>query len=137
MDEVSERLGFEPVFPPVRDIDPRLLWIGYDGDADSLMVYFYGKPLPAVSVDVNPCVYLRVDPVSHAVVGLQIEGFLARAVREDPRLLEFAGAAGLSDDEIEAIRRGIDATTRQRVALRSLLGELATSAAREPATTEA
>ncbi len=77
---------FHPRWPAPRTIDAARVAFGYDRLSDTLFVDWYGIALPAVSVlapeasdDLD--VYLRVDPVSEEVVGLQIEGVAATAQR--------------------------------------------------------
>jgi len=84
----------------------------YDRAADELDVDFYGEARPAVSVPLDQgdrdYIYLRVDPASRQVVGLQIEAFLAYAVKQHPDFLAalvVADLPGFNDLEATRLRR--------------------------------
>lgn len=81
----------------------------YDRRADMLLVDFYGHPEPAISVPIDAgdrdFLYLRVDPETRRVVGLQIEAFLAYAVHQDPIFIEALAIADLRDySDLEATK---------------------------------
>ncbi|MCC6313918.1 MAG: hypothetical protein IT337_07875 [Thermomicrobiales bacterium] len=116
------------------DLDPRRLHLPelhelprgglrfeYDRPSDTMYVDFYGKALPAVSVPVDrgdrDYLYLRVDPETKRVVGLQIEAFLAYATKQEPYLLAAAFLAqlrGFTDIEIAQLRRAIGESVARR-----------------------
>jgi hypothetical protein len=59
-----------------REIDPTQLWVNYRADADSLTVYFTGKPVPSVWDDVDEYAYIGVSLENENVVtGVKIEHF--------------------------------------------------------------
>lgn len=90
---------------------PGDLVIAYDRRSDTLMVHFYGRGIPAVSVPVGDeerdIFYMRVEPRTQRPVGIQIEGFLGSFVAEHPELdtlLDVAELRGVTRDEIQGIR---------------------------------
>jgi len=104
---------FRPRWPERETVDPERVGFTYDRPSDTLFVDFSGRPRPAVSVPADARfgtvdIYLRVDPASEEVVGLQIEGVLAAADRPawlldalaltDPTKSDLAG--------VDVIRRG-------------------------------
>ena len=119
----------EPKMPRSEDLDPRLMVVSYDDVSDTLMLHFFGQGRPAVSMEVRNGFFLRVDPETHQVVGVQVEAFLSRAVIEDPELLEVAEAAGIPEQTIQRIRRRITPDAMKAAAASTLLRRL------QPATT--
>ena len=117
-------LGFDPILPSAAEIDPSQLVLSYNDAADTLYVHFFERGQPATSVDVDECLYLRVDEISHRVVGLQIEGFLIRAVREHPDWLPLAELAGIPAEEIEKARSAIDIERRREAVVIPILKQL-------------
>ncbi|MBX6723470.1 MAG: hypothetical protein IRY92_09585 [Dactylosporangium sp.] len=115
--------------PRSEDLDPRLMVVSYDDVSDTLMLHFFGQGRPAVSMEVRNGFFLRVDPETHQVVGVQVEAFLSRAVIEDPELLEVAEAAGIPEQTIQRIRRRITPDAMKAAAASTLLRRL------QPATT--
>lgn len=98
---------FRPRWPDRGTVDPERVGFAYDRPSDTLFIDFSGRPRPAASVPADARfgmvdIYLRVDPVSEEVVGLQIEGVLAAADRPawlldalalaDPTKSDLAGA---------------------------------------------
>ena len=84
----------------------------YDRPSDTLFVDFYGEARPAASVTLDrgnrDYLYARVDPVTDAVVGLQIERFLSYAIRQHPELvdaLDTSTLVGISRDDLDLISR--------------------------------
>ncbi len=77
----------------------------YDRDTDTFSFYLFGRQHPSVVFHTGNVADLLVDPQTEVIVGYQIEGYRARAVYEAPWLLLYAGLAGISDAEVEAIRR--------------------------------
>jgi uncharacterized small protein (DUF1192 family) len=102
-----------------------------------LMVDFTGENLPAVSVPLDlggnrDYLYLRLDPTSEDVLGLQIEDFFAYAIHRHLYLvdmLELAILHGITPAEIARLRRELAPNTRRRAAVNSLFDELATLSA--------
>jgi hypothetical protein len=121
---IAESLGFDPILPGPAEIDPARLAFGYNDAADTLYVFFYERGQPAVSVDVDEFLYLLVDRRSQRVVGLQIEGYLAFAVREHPEWLPLAELAGIPQAEIDKARAAIDEGQRRRAVVLPILKEL-------------
>lgn len=61
-------------FPPL--IDPNQLWVNYNPKADSLTIYFTGKPVPSVWSDVDEYAYIGFSAENDSsVTGLMIEHF--------------------------------------------------------------
>lgn len=99
----------------IRKLDPRNIVIAYDRPSDTLVVHFYGRGRPAVSVpsprDLDrDFLYMRFDPDTDQLVGFEIEDFLDLYVSEHPEslyLLKTADLRGITREEIEAIEQGI------------------------------
>jgi hypothetical protein len=121
--EMTDFLTFEPVMPRSEDIRAENMVLRYDRDADFLHVHFFGIR-PGVMYDIDDHVLIRIDPDSHEVVGLQIEGYLIAAVFERPYLLDLAPAAGIPDDEIAEIRRRMEPEAVAQATVRFLLESL-------------
>ena len=121
---IADILGFEPILPRPEEIDPARLVITYNDAADTLYVHFFERGEPATSIDVDECLYLRVDRTNRRVVGLQIEGFLIRAVREHPEWLPLAELAGIPTEEIEKARSAIDIERRRAAVVMPILKQL-------------
>ena len=97
--------------------DPTHVVFSYDRESDTLMIHFYGRGLRGVSVHVQDGWYVRKDRDRQRVIGLQIEGFLARVVREDPWLLDaldLAELRGISLEEVARLRREMALERRER-----------------------
>lgn len=124
MEQVSTLLGFQPIVPRLGEIDPSDIVVRYHPDSDTLYVYFYGMGHPAVSVDLNEYLYLRVDRETQRVIGIQIEGYLQFAVRDDPRWLDWAELAGIDPAEIERVRAEISLDKKRAAALQATFDEL-------------
>lgn len=99
----------------VQSLDLNRLVISYDRDSDTLMLHFFGRRVPGVSVPIDDHLLVRLSRDRSTVIGLQIEGFLAHVARERPRLLralECAELRGISREQVSAITRTIvDAKT--------------------------
>lgn len=121
---ISDILGFTPILPRPDEIDPARLVITYNDAADTLYVHFFERGQPATSIDVDECLYLRVDRTTQRVVGLQIEGYLIRAVREHPEWLSLADLAGIPQAVIDDARAAIGDGQRRRSAVLPILKEL-------------
>lgn len=97
----------------------------YDRPSDTMFVHLFGEALPGVSVPLEQgdrdYVYLRVDPITLEIVGIQIEDFLSYALKEDPWLAETLVAAefrGLSPRQ-EGRLRAMGLAARERRAAES------------------
>lgn len=121
---ITELLGYTPILPTPGEIDPARLVLSYNDAADTLYVHFFERGQPAVSVDVNEFLYLRVDEITHRVVGLQIEGYLIYVVRKHPEWLSLADLAGIPQPLIDEARATIDPGQRRRSAVLPILKEL-------------
>lgn len=99
------------------EIDPAKVVISYDRDSDTLMVHLYGRGLPAVSIYRGDGWYMRWNREQERVVGLQLEGFLARAVLDHPDLLDALDVAdlrGITLEEVARVRRDVAQAGRRR-----------------------
>lgn len=106
-----------PVWPKPEEIDPGKIVLAYDRDSDMLVVHFDERG-PASAVDyVDRLFALLVDVESAAVVGLQVEDFLARAVVEEPRRIDVL--------EVAALRNTLAIEPRKRAAVAALLADVA------------
>ncbi len=121
---IADILGFEPILPTSEEIDPSRLVITYNDAADTLYVHFFERGQPATSIDIDECLYLRVDRTHRRVVGLQIEGYLIRAVREHPEWLPLAELAGVPQAAINEARAAIGDGQRRRSAVLPILKDL-------------
>lgn len=66
--------GVQRYFPD--HIDPDQLWVNYNAKADSLTVYFTGKPVPSIWTDVDAYAYIGFAADNKTIVtGLMIEHF--------------------------------------------------------------
>jgi hypothetical protein len=93
--------------------------VRYDRESDTLMVHFSGVGLPGVSIENGDGWFVRWDRERGRPIGIQIEGFLARAVKEEPALLnvlDVADLRGLTPEEVGRIRRDVALTHRRRPA---------------------
>lgn len=122
--DITELLGYTPILPTLGDIDPSKLVVSYNDAADTLYVHFFKRGQPAVSVDVNEFLYLRVDAITHRVVGLQVEGYLIYVVRKHPEWLQLAEFAGIPAEEIEKARAAIDIDRRREAVVMPILKQL-------------
>ena len=97
--------SFDPRWP-TRGIDPGRAWVDYSPLADEVMVYF-DRPVPAVSVPIDTperdYVYLRVDEETEAVVGIQVETFLAWVAEFHPRWAPLADPAASAEERGDAV----------------------------------
>ena len=109
---MSDAPRFAPKWPELESLPKGQVRFTYDRPSDTLYVDFYGKARPASSepLDVGDRDYLfvRVDPQTDEVVGVQIESFLAYAVKQHPyfvEVLEVADLHGYDDLEAANLRR--------------------------------
>lgn len=104
---------FRPRWPERGGVDSERVVFTYDRPSDTLFVDFTGTARPAVSVPIDSDfaevdIYLRVDPISEEVVGLQIEGVVAAVDRPTwlGDALVVANPAGPDTDGMGAVRGG-------------------------------
>lgn len=104
---------------PNRPIDP---WVDYDEVADTLLMYFFGAPEPAVSYKVHgdSHLYLRLSLEKYEIIGVQIEAFVTSFLRENPQFMELARTAGISEDTLRRIEEDLDKNEADRLRRRSI-----------------
>ncbi|MDP9363215.1 MAG: DUF2283 domain-containing protein [Chloroflexota bacterium] len=66
-----------PKPPPFDTLDRTKVKVEYEPDEDTLFVHLLGGPQPAISKYVDDDTIYRLDPVTEAVVGVEVENFLA------------------------------------------------------------
>lgn len=98
---------------PAEPIDPTTAWVDYDPLADEFLVYFGGKPIPAVSdpldgpgfEDVAIMVGLSEgDESTDEIVGIQVIPMLLGAVPDQPHWAALAWAAMAGDFGTELLK---------------------------------
>jgi len=74
MATITIPVSVQRYFP--RQIEPSQLWVTYNAEADSLMIYFTGKPVPSVWEDIDTYAYVgyALDDET-TVTGVMIEHF--------------------------------------------------------------
>jgi hypothetical protein len=99
---------FDPNWPQALSADR--VRFTYDRPTDTLFVDFFGETLPAASIPLDrgdrDYLFLRIDPETDAVVGLQVEHFLSYAIRLHPELgaaLKFATLVGIDRNDLRQI----------------------------------
>jgi hypothetical protein len=103
-------------FPDLNDLDPEQIVFSYDEEADSLLIHFFGRPMPAESVPIDQFVLLRVRPDTNELVGVEIEAFVHAALGNEPRYLAFAELAGVPERLMSKWRRsGSSRSAKRRV----------------------
>lgn len=116
-------VAIEPIPVSPRDADPQTIdWeqaaFTYDGDADIFALHFFGPQHPSVVFYTGNGIEMLIDPETEIIVGYQVEGYLARAVYQNPALLSYAEAAGMSP-EVVAEARGRIARDARRALVES------------------
>ena len=113
---VIRRIRPKPLDP--RQVDPSKVVVSYDRRSDTLLIHFFGRERDAVSVQGDRYLYLLVDPDTEEIVGFHFEGFVARAIKDVPELidvLDHAELRGITPAEVRALRSGA-LGRRQRLA---------------------
>jgi uncharacterized protein YuzE len=82
--EQRARMQVNPLL--VDTIDQDKLWVHYDEEADSIVIYITGAPVFAISVAVEDDTYLKVDPTTGNVVGFHVEAWSQRFLPNHPEL---------------------------------------------------
>lgn len=59
----------------IDSIDQEKLWVHYDDEADSMVIYLTGAPVFAVSVLMEDDTYLKVNPTTGDIVGFHVEAW--------------------------------------------------------------
>lgn len=54
-------------------IDADKIWVNYNEEADSMIMYFTGEPVRSIAVLLRDNFYVMVDPKTKKVVGVQFE----------------------------------------------------------------
>lgn len=96
--------------PEATSLSPERVRFSYDRPTDTLFVDFMGEAVAAASMPLDrgdrDFLFLRVDPETEEVVGLQIEHFLSYAVVQHPELLAALATAaliGITREEINQL----------------------------------
>jgi hypothetical protein len=102
----------KPTWPEPSSLSANHVRFTYDRPMDTLFVDFYGDARPAASVPLErgdrDYLFLRVDPETDAVVGLQIEHFLSYTIFQHPELalaLDVASLVDVGRDDVDRITR--------------------------------
>jgi hypothetical protein len=90
---------------PAEPIDPELAWVDYDVRADEFLIYFGGKPVPAISDPIDAPGFPHVavmfgvgpdDEETYEIVGVQVIPMMLGTIQEQPEwaVLVWAAMAG-------------------------------------------
>ena len=88
----------------------------YDDVSDTFTLYLFGLRHPSKVLHTAAFFDLLIDPVTEAIVGYQIEGFLTYVIYDQPWLLAYAEVAGIPQERVAAARDRIMRDQRQRLA---------------------
>jgi hypothetical protein len=112
----------QPAPPDLAALDPAGFRTVYDDVTDTLFIDFHDDRRPAVSVVSGEHVYARVDPETHAMVGIMIEEFLAVIAVEHPDLLDMAVRVGaVTAEQAADAREHISPAREKQVFVHSVL----------------
>ena len=67
-------------------LSPEKIWADYDEETDSVVFYFTGQPVSAISVYLKDDLYVMVEPESKNVVGIHIEALEQKFLAKHPLL---------------------------------------------------
>jgi len=67
-------------------LSPEKIWADYDEITDSLILYFTGQPVSAISVYLRDDLYVMVDPENNDIVGIHVEAFERNFLAQHPLL---------------------------------------------------
>jgi len=98
---------FRPKPTEASKVDPTKVVVSYDRPSDTLMIHLFGRQRDSVSVQAARNIYVLADPDTEEVVGVHVEGFLARMVRDAPEaidILEHAELRGITPMEVRSLR---------------------------------
>jgi uncharacterized protein YuzE len=70
----------------VDTIDQDKLWVHYDDEADSMVIYITGAPVFAISVHVDDDTYIKVNPATGDIVGFHVERWEQNFLPSHPEL---------------------------------------------------
>ena len=104
---MNDSVPVRPKQPDLAAIDPQNVIAEYDRESDTLIVQFFGRGWPAVLLHTGGVTDYWLDPETHEIIGLQVEGYLTHAVYQLPLLLDMAEFVGISSDEVTPIRQRI------------------------------
>lgn len=79
---VTEPQTGRPNVPPLEDIAEDQVRVTYDRRSDTLLVSLVGDPRPAYNDYVDDDTMVRIDPETNDIVGIEIEHFLHRVLRQ-------------------------------------------------------
>lgn len=97
---------------PAKPIDPGVVWLDYDVRADEFLVYFGGRPVPAISDPLDApgfedtAIMLAVGPDDEAtdeIVGIQVIPMLLGGVQDHPDWAILVWAAMCREDGRELL----------------------------------
>ena len=60
----------------LRELEHEKIWMNYDEESDSLIMYFTGQPVQGLNVQMGDDHHVIVDPLSHRVVGFYLENVI-------------------------------------------------------------
>src|SRR4029434_2101320 len=90
MATVKDRLGERPsikVNPmDINAINRNPPWAHYDAEADSMVIYFTGAPVRAVSVHVGDDAYVKVNPANGDILGFHVEAWERKFTPAHPEI---------------------------------------------------
>lgn len=103
---------FNPEWPEPSALALNQARFTYDRPTDTLFVDFHAEARPGASVPLDRgdrnYLYVRIDPATNAVVGLQIEHVLSHALPRHPEIVDALAVAtlvGIDRDELDRIVR--------------------------------
>jgi hypothetical protein len=76
----------------------------YDRPTDTMLVLPHGRDRASFAVNIVDSYFVLVDAKTEELIGIQIEDYLYRAVREDPFLVELLDYADLLGMTVEDVR---------------------------------
>lgn len=135
---MSEKRRFALDPDALARLDPADTSVSYDRASDTLLIHFGGRGRPAVSVPspkpiARDFVFLRFDPTSGELVGVQVEDFLDLFLPEHPTaaiLIEQADLRGITEKELRPVLRRLPGTDRaSSPTSQAVIAELILSAA--------
>lgn len=69
------RMEFDIDSLKLLSVDPEKVWVNYDEETDSMIMYVTGKPVRSIAVLLDDNFYVMVDPKTKKAVGLQFEAW--------------------------------------------------------------
>ena len=90
MAKMSDVFGKEPQLKfnslDLTMLSPEKMWADYDVETDSIVLYFTGQPVSAISVYLRDDLYAMVEPQTKDVVGIHIEALEHKFLAKHPLL---------------------------------------------------